>query len=159
MGHARDFSGSRTRLRWSMHQASAVWWGWCARASDFLGKSWGILEPVVKFWESSAGNSGKFWENPGFLHHQTASFVGAPITPRERRHVTQPRARINVSCSRADHKGERGTTEKRVERTAKDSRRTAEGWVPDEGRDRAGQGRHSPEIAHGIAPLIHSDGC
>jgi hypothetical protein len=31
-------------------------------ASDFLGKSWGILEPVAKFWESSAGNSGKMWD-------------------------------------------------------------------------------------------------
>ena len=32
--------------------------------SDFLRKSWQILEPVANFWESSAGNS-------GFLHHQT----------------------------------------------------------------------------------------
>ena len=25
----------------------------------------------------------EFWENQGFLHHQTASFAGAPITTRE----------------------------------------------------------------------------
>ena len=37
-----------------------------------------------------------------------ASFAGAPVTPREGCHVTQPRARINVSCSRADHKGGTG---------------------------------------------------
>ena len=89
------FSGTSTRLQCSTHQSSAV--GWCARASDFLGKSWGILE--------LAANPGReFRENLGFLHHRAASFAGAPITPRERRHVTQPRARINVSCSRADHK-------------------------------------------------------
>ena len=67
-------------------------------SSDIVGKSWEILELAAKSWESSAGNSGNFWE------FGIASFAGAPITARERRHVTQPRARINVSCSRADHK-------------------------------------------------------
>ena len=50
-------------------------------------------------------NSGKF---PEIL----ASFAGAPITARERCHVTQPRARINVSCSRAGHMGGGGTTKR-----------------------------------------------
>ena len=40
----------------------------------------------------------------GFLHHETASFKGAPEKRRDQCHVTQPRARFNVSCSRADHK-------------------------------------------------------
>jgi hypothetical protein len=53
-------------------------------SSDFLGKSWEILELVAKFWESPAGNSGKIL---GFSHHQTASFAGAPITARQRCHV------------------------------------------------------------------------
>jgi hypothetical protein len=31
-------------------------------SSDFVGKSWEILELTAKFWESSAGNSGKMWD-------------------------------------------------------------------------------------------------
>ena len=41
----------------------------------------------------------EFWENVGFLHHWTASFVGAPITTRERHYVTQLHARINVTVA------------------------------------------------------------
>jgi hypothetical protein len=55
VGHTRSFGAARTRPQW-------CGWGWCARASDFLGKSWGILEPAAKSWGSSAGNSGKIWE-------------------------------------------------------------------------------------------------
>ena len=40
----------------------------------------------------------------GILHHQTASIESGPEKRRDLSHVTQPRARINVSCSRADHK-------------------------------------------------------
>ena len=75
----------------------------------------------------------------GNLHHQTASFAGAPITPRERCHVTQPRARINVRCSRAGHKGASGgrgglkrATKRRQQRTAKAGCRNLDGT----GRDR-----------------------
>ena len=50
-------------------------------SSDFVGKFWEILELAAKFSESSAGNSGK---NLGILHHQTASFAGAPISTREK---------------------------------------------------------------------------
>jgi hypothetical protein len=50
---------------------------------------------------------------------QSASFAGAPIKPRERRHVTQPRAGINVSCSRAGHKGATEGRENLKKRTAK----------------------------------------
>jgi hypothetical protein len=64
----------------------------------------------------------KFREIPGILHHQTASFAGAPEKRRDFCHVTQPRARVNVSCSRAGQKG-RGTTKRGP---AKDS----EKWVP-----------------------------
>jgi hypothetical protein len=76
VGHVRGFS-TRTRFQCSTYQASAVWVGVVARAlgpSDFLRKSWEIVEPVAKFWESSAGNSGIFDE----------SFTGAPITTGER---------------------------------------------------------------------------
>ena len=56
------------------------------------------------------------------------SFKHAPgfsalITDDERCHVTQPRARINVSCSRAGHKGVKGhktATREGQQRTAKD---------------------------------------
>jgi hypothetical protein len=54
-------------------------------------------------------------------------------------HVTQPRARINVSCSRAGQKRGAGVRETAIgprQRRAKDSK----GWVPDQRRDRAGQG-------------------
>jgi hypothetical protein len=44
----------------------------------------------------------------------------APITARERCHVTQPRARINVSCSRVGHKGAGGTTRRVLQRTSND---------------------------------------
>jgi hypothetical protein len=110
----------------------------------------------------------------GFLHHWTASFAGAPITARERRHVTQPRARINVSCSRAGHKGAtggQGSTEKASEegqrrRPAKGGCQASRGQqrvgtgpgyhtLDGTGPDRAGQGgtgTDSPEIADGIAP-------
>jgi hypothetical protein len=74
----------------------------------------------------------EFREIPGILYHHTASFVGAPIMSRERCHVTQPRARINVSCSRAGLKGVGEPQEGCCEgqrRTAKDR----EGWVPDQG--------------------------
>ena len=63
---ALGFSGSRTKIQWVTHEASVQhapgFSGVGGGASDFLGKSWGILEPVAKFWESSAGNSGKIWE-------------------------------------------------------------------------------------------------
>ena len=100
-------SGSHTKLRWSMHQASSVWVGlrgWCAQASDFLGKSWGILEPAAKSWGSSAGNSGKIWEFCIIRRHRSRVLQSRPEKRRDLSHVTQPRARINVSCSRAGHK-------------------------------------------------------
>ena len=60
---ALGFSASCTKLQWVTHQASVQHApglsGVGGGASDFLGKCWGILEPVAKFWESSAGNSGK----------------------------------------------------------------------------------------------------
>ena len=108
----RGSTWSRGRLKWDTYEASVeVWgcgWGWCAASSDFVGQSW---ENSGKF-SSSPQILGvicrEFRENLGFLHHRAASFAGAPITPREQRHVTQPRARINVSCSRAGQKGAKG---------------------------------------------------
>ena len=36
--------------------------------SDFLGKSWEILELAAKFWESPAENSGIFASSDGIVH-------------------------------------------------------------------------------------------
>ena len=103
---------------------------------------------------------------PGILHHRTASFAGSPITARERRHVTQPRARINVSCSRAGQKGAKGgggkasEEQRRPAKASEGQRRVvsrrgteqggtekdSEGWFPDQGQ-RAAQGRHRDGIA------------
>ena len=146
--HAPGFSGACTRLQRSG-------WGWCARAL-------GPVRPSRKILGKSWENSGKFssWpQNPGshlpeilrILHHQTR-------VRRDICHVTQPRARINVSCSRASDRGSRGP-----------QKGGCEGWVPDQqrlgsgpgyqnwgGTGRDGEGQHSPEIADEIAPLIHS---
>jgi hypothetical protein len=59
-GTSTSFGAARTRPQW-------CGWGWYARASDFLGKSWGILEPAAKSWGSSAGNSGKIWDSDGIV--------------------------------------------------------------------------------------------
>ena len=60
----------------SMHEASAVWVGGGVleplAPSDFVGKSWEILEPVVNPGNHRQGIL-------GFLHHETASFTGEPI--------------------------------------------------------------------------------
>ena len=88
-------------LQWSTQQASVEVGGGGVleprASSDFVRKFWEILE--------LAANSGSHLpENLGKSGILTASFAGAPITSGERCHVTQPRARINVSCSRADNK-------------------------------------------------------
>ena len=140
MDHAPRFSGSHTKLRCSTHQASVVWVGVVCSSLRLSRKILGNSRARRKILGVICR---KIWENLGFLHHQTASFVGAPIT-RERRHVTQPRARINVSCSRADHTGSAGPPRRVWEGQQKGGSQTR---FPDEGRDRAGQGRHSPEIA------------
>ena len=105
-------------------------------STDFLGKSWENSGRIL----SSPQNPGSHLpEILGFLHHQTASFAGAPIMPRDRCHVTQPRARINVSCSRAGHKGGKGGHGDHHEGL----RRPAKGGYQAsrvQGRDRAGQG-------------------
>jgi hypothetical protein len=134
VGHARGCSG-----------ASVEAWGWGGvlepwASSDFFGKSW---ENSGRF-SSPSPNPGSHRQGiPGISHHQTASFAGAPITTRERCLVTRLRARINVSCSRAGHKGAKGgggTTKQRLRRTAKDCeglrRRGSGTWT--------GQGQQPP---------------
>ena len=123
--HARGFSGARTGLQTVLEP-------WAS--SDFVGKFWAILE--------LAANSGSHLQGipgiPGFLHHRTASFAGVPITDDKRCDVTQPCARINVSCSRAGQKrgaGVGGTARGPRQRRAKDSK-GYQTRVP----DRAGQG-------------------
>ena len=66
--------------------------------------------------------------------------------------MTQPRARINVSCSRAGHKGVAGGLVDHLE-----------GWFPCQQRVGTGPGTGqggtgTSEIADEIAPLIHSVG-
>ena len=150
--HARGFSGSRTRLQWSMHQASVE------HAPGFSGGVglWvggGVLEPPT--FSENSGRISSSPQNPGghlpeiqgiqgILHHQTASFAGAPITIDKRCHVTQPRARINVSCSRAGHKGATGGSGDHKKGAAKELRRTAKSGSRARVPDRAEQGRCQP---------------
>ena len=83
--------------------------------SDFLGKSWEILEPVAK---------SKFWDFCVMRRHRSRVHQSRPEKRRDLCHVTQPRAKVNVSCSRAGLKGgDRGP----LKRAAEDSRE----WVPD----------------------------
>jgi hypothetical protein len=57
-----------------------------------------------------AGISGQFWEFLGILRHRSQ------VHQSQVTKGAQPRARVNVSCSRAGHKrGDRGTTKKRRE--------------------------------------------
>ena len=152
---------SRTRLQWIAHQAlvehapgfSAA----CTRggvlepwaSSDFLGKSWGNLELAAKFWDSPAGNSGKIWEFCIIRRHRSRVHQSRPESRRDLSHMTQPRARINVSCSRANDRGSRG-----LKKTTKGPREKAsEGWVPGQQRVGVGPGY---QITDDIAPLIHS---
>ena len=119
-GHALGFSGASVKHAPGFSGGVGLWAG-VVRSSPGRRLTF-------------SGNPGEFSspsQNPGGisgnLHHQTASFAGAPITPRERCHVTQPRAGINVSCSRAGQKGAKGggdhetaTREEGQQRTAKD---------------------------------------
>ena len=114
------FSGSRTRLQCSTHQASAVWWGVVCSSLRLSRKILGNSRARSKILGVICR---EFWEKLGFLHHQTASFAGAPITDDERCHVTQPHAGINVSCSRAGHNGAKRTTRRPRTKTSKGRQR------------------------------------
>jgi hypothetical protein len=86
-------------------------------SSDFLGKSW---ESLGRIPSSPQNPGGHLPEILGILHHQTASFAGAPITDDKRYHVTQPRARVNVSCGpQRGRQGVGGTTRRERQRRAK----------------------------------------
>ena len=122
----------RTPITWEIlsancHEVTVVepW-----ASSDFLGKSWENSGRIPSSTQNPGGHLPELPGKPGNLHHQTASFAGEPIMPRERCHVTQPRATINVRCSRAGHKGTKGEGRPRnghERRPAKDRKR----WVPD----------------------------
>jgi hypothetical protein len=78
----------------------------------------------------------EFWEFCITRRHHSQVNQSRPEKRRNLCHVTQPRARVNVSCSRAGHKGatgERGDHKKRAAEASKGQRRRAEGWVPDQG--------------------------
>ena len=103
----------------------------------------------------------KFRDFQGFSHYQTASFAGAPITTRESCHVTQPRAWINVSCSRADQKGAtggRGNLKKRTAKASEGQRRPAkEAYRKLDGTERD---RRTGRERDSTAPLTQPDpGC
>jgi hypothetical protein len=46
--------------------------------SDFVGKSWKILEPVAKSLESPAGYSGKFWDFRIIRRHRSRVHQSRP---------------------------------------------------------------------------------
>ena len=78
----------------------------------------------------------EFWEFCITRRHHSQVNQSRPEKRRNLCHVTQPRARVNVSCSRAGPKGatgERGDHKKRAAEARKGQRRRAEGWVPDQG--------------------------
>jgi hypothetical protein len=153
--HARGFSVSRTRLQWSFSGARPRLQWRCGAVcsspgrrptfSENPGKILGILEPVAKSGESPAGNSWNF----------ASSDQSRPEKRRDLSHVTQPRARINARTKRGD-RGLGGPPRRVLRRGCDGQRRTAKGDSWTRVRDRAGQRRHSPEIAYGIASLIHS---
>ena len=74
--HARGFSGSRARLQWSFSGGFSggvgLWVGGGVLGplapSEFVGKSWEILEPVAKSWEPPAGNSRNFRRHRSRVH-------------------------------------------------------------------------------------------
>jgi hypothetical protein len=82
----------------------------------------GVLEP----WASWSDFLGKSWENFGKIsspsqnpgsHRQGIDFCiirQHRSWERDLCHVTQPRARVNVSCSRAGHIGGRGNHKKKA---------------------------------------------
>ena len=47
--------------------------------------------------------------------------------------MIQPRARVNISCSRAGHKGATGGPEDHENGHEKTAAEDSEGWVPDQG--------------------------
>jgi hypothetical protein len=123
VGHARGCSGASVEHALGFSGGVGLWVGvMCSSPgcrltfSENPGKILGNSRARRKILEVICR---KFWD---FL----ASFAGAPITPRERCHVTQPRARINVSCSCADHKGGTGGLGDHKKVGYKASR----GWVP-----------------------------
>ena len=50
----------------------------------------------------------KFWEFRIIRRHRSRVHQSRPEKRRDLRHVSQPRARVNVSCSRASDRGSRG---------------------------------------------------
>jgi hypothetical protein len=119
----------RGGLQWSAHKVvvehalgeGGVLEPWAS--SDLLGKSGENSGGI-----SSPSQNAEFWQILGILHHQTASFAGAPITSHKSGHVTQLRARVNVSCSRAGHK--RGQRDHKMTTKGERGRRGRLGSTP-----------------------------
>ena len=128
-------------------------WGWCARAlglvvrlsRKILGKSWEILEPVAKFWESSAGNSGIFVSD-GIIHRCTNHDPrrgGISVTCLKRMHAAAQAKKGAGDHERATNKdqqrGAKGGCQTRVPETARWTSVPEQPRGPREGRDRAGE--------------------
>ena len=85
MEQARGFHGSRTKIQWVTHEASVEHAPGLSGVGGAVGGG-GVLEPPTfsenpgEFSSPPQNPGGEFWEN---LHHQTASFAGAPITTGE----------------------------------------------------------------------------
>jgi hypothetical protein len=135
------FSGTRTSLQWSFSGARTrlqqCGWGVCSSPTEFLRKSREILEPVAKSWESPAGNSGKFWKFCIIKRHRSRVHQSRPEKRQYLWHVTQPCARVTVSCNRAGreshHEGQRrpAKASEGQRKASEGQRKASEGWVPE----------------------------
>jgi hypothetical protein len=119
------FSGSCTRFQWVTHEASVElqWSTHRARALGPVRHSRKILGNCRARRKILGVICRKFWDFCIIRWHRSRVHQSRP---RERSHVTQPRASINVSCSREEPQS-KGCEGQR--RPAKAS----EGWVPDQG--------------------------
>ena len=82
--HAPGLSGSRTRLQWSFSGArTGLQWRWAGVVRSSPWPSPTFSENSGKLSSPSQNSGSHLPEILGFLHHRTAAFAGAPITPRE----------------------------------------------------------------------------
>ena len=105
MGHARGF-----RPGFSGVGGGGVLEPWAP--SDFLGKSWEIVEAVAKFWESSAGNSGivRRCTNhaPRTVSCDSAACLTLAAAARERQGVAGTSKRASGGAAKGGYQTSRG---------------------------------------------------
>ena len=102
VGHALGFSGASVEHAPGFSGGVGLWvgvvWSSPGRRLTFSGKILGNSRARRKILGVICR---EFWEFRDFC---TRVHQSRPEKRRDLSHVTQPRARINVSCSRADHK-------------------------------------------------------